>query len=195
MTRFALIRHAATESYESTIIGRYGQVHLSATGLAQAERLRTLLGAVDAIYSSPQARARETAQALVYREDKQIQVAQELDELDYGDWSGRRLRELATLASWQAFNSVRSCTRIPNGEHILDVQARVVQFMERVRNRHPAAIVALVSHADVVRAALAHCLGIPIDLSLRLEISLASISIVALEQSGPRVDCVNRTEQ
>jgi broad specificity phosphatase PhoE len=63
-----------------------------------------------------------------------------------------------------------------------------------VCRRHPAMTVALISHADVIRGALAHCLGMPLDLVLRLEISPASISMVVMDQYGPRVLCVNNTE-
>jgi broad specificity phosphatase PhoE len=123
-----------------------------------------------------------------------MRVAAELDELDYGDWTGRTVAELETSSPWRAFNSVRSCTRIPNGELMLEVQARVISLVERAFDRHRADIVAMVTHADVIRVALAYFLGVPIDLSLRLEISPASISIVALDQDGPSVRCVNNTE-
>ena len=92
-------------------------------------------------------------------------------------------------------NSIRCvAARIPNGELMIEVQARVLALMERLCQRHPAMTVALVSHGDVIRAAMAHCLGMPLDFLLRLDVSPASISIVAMEQSGPRVLCVNNTE-
>ena len=77
---------------------------------------------------------------------------------------------------------------------MIEVQARVLELMECLCERHPAMTVALVSHADVIRGALAHCLGMPLDLVLRLEVSPASTSMVAMEPCGPRVLCINNTE-
>ena len=119
----------------------------------------------------------------------------QLDEIDYGEWSGQSFDDLRGIAQWRDFNSLRSCTRIPGGELMIEVQARVLALMELLCRRHPGMTVALISHADVIRGALAHCLGMPLDLVLRLEVSPASISIVAMQQDGPRVLCINNTEE
>jgi probable phosphoglycerate mutase len=124
-----------------------------------------------------------------------VTIAPQLDEIDYGEWTGQSFDDLRGIAQWRDFNSLRSCTRIPGGELMIEVQARVLALMETLFRRHRAMTVALVSHADVIRGALTHCLGIPLDLVLRLEISPASISIVAMQQYGPRVLCINNTEE
>jgi len=96
-----------------------------------------------------------------------VTIAPQLDEIDYGEWTGQSFADLRGIAQWRDFNSLRSCTRIPAGELIIEVQARVLALMEILSRRHPAMTVALVSHADVIRGALAHCLGMPLDLVLR----------------------------
>jgi broad specificity phosphatase PhoE len=78
-----------------------------------------------------------------------------------------------------------------NGDLMVEVQARVLAWIERLCGCHRTMTVALVSHADVIRVALAHCLGMPLDLLLRLEVSPASISIVAMERYWRRVLCIN----
>jgi broad specificity phosphatase PhoE len=193
MTRLILVRHAATDSFGSRLAGRNADVHLSAAGKIQGERLGHALKqqGIGEIYSSPQPRACETAQFLAELFGGKVSIAAQLDEIDYGEWTGRTFEELRGIAQWRDFNSARSCTRIPSGELMLEVQARVLALMERLCRRHPTMTVGLVSHADVIRAALAHCLGMPLDLLLRLEISPASISIVDMEQHGPRVLCIN----
>jgi broad specificity phosphatase PhoE len=193
MTRLILIRHAATDCFGSQLAGRNGDVHLSAAGKIQGERLARALKQqrIGEIYSSPQPRARETAQFLAESFGDKVRIAAQLDEIDYGEWTGRTFEELRGIAQWREFNSARSCTRIPNGELMVEVQARVLALLERLCQHHSTMTVALVSHADVIRAALAHCLGMPLDLLLRLEISPASISMVAMEQYGPRVLCIN----
>jgi probable phosphoglycerate mutase len=124
-----------------------------------------------------------------------VKIAPQLDEIDYGEWTGRTFDDLRSIAQWRDFNSLRSCTRIPGRELMIVVQVRVLGLMESLCRRHRGLAVALVSHADVIRGALAHCLGMPLDLVLRLEISPASISMVAMEQYGPRVLCINNTEE
>jgi broad specificity phosphatase PhoE len=197
MTRLIFIRHAATDCVATRIAGRDANVHLSAGGTLQGRRLARSLKqlGIAQVYSSPQPRARETAEFLGELLDDSVKIAPQLDEIDYGEWTGRSFNDLRSIAQWRDFNSLRSCTRIPGGELMIEVQARVLALMELLCRRHPAMTVALVSHADVIRGALAHCLGMPLDLMLRLEISPASISVVAMEQDGPRVLCINNTEE
>ncbi|HSU65911.1 MAG TPA: histidine phosphatase family protein, partial [Tepidisphaeraceae bacterium] len=85
-------------------------------------------------------------------------------------------------------------TRIPGGELMLEIQSRIVKQMLRLREVHPEQCVAIVSHGDVIKAALAYWLGVPLDLFLRIEISLASVSVVAIGDYGPWVLCVNNTD-
>jgi probable phosphoglycerate mutase len=196
MTRFLFIRHAATESVGKQIAGRTAGIPLASDGQEQASRVALRLSeqSIAAVYSSPQPRACETAQVLASAVGKDVQVAPELDEVDYGDWTGRMIDELQSAADWQAFNTIRSCTRIPHGEFILEVQARVVGLVERLRAHYREESVALVSHAEVIRAALVYYLGLPLDMMLRLELNPASISIVEIQRYGPIIRCVNNTE-
>ncbi len=195
MTTFILIRHAATDLIGKTIAGRMPDVHLSATGRAQAERLAERLAnaPIRAIYSSPLERARETVAPLAARLGLETKTSDAIGEVEFGDWTGRELRELADLAEWQRFNSFRSGTRAPNGELMLEVQARVVSELERLREWHPTEVVALVSHGDVIKALIAHYAGIPLDLFHRVEISPASVSVIALHDWGPQILRVNDT--
>ncbi|HEY1373770.1 MAG TPA: histidine phosphatase family protein [Candidatus Binatia bacterium] len=196
MTRFFLIRHAATALVGRRIAGRLDGVSLTDAGRAEAARLAQRLAAEDvaAVYTSPRERARETARPLAETLRRQAVVAHEIDELDYGEWSGKTLAELDTMPLWRAFNSARSLTRVPNGESILELQARVVGFMERLAAEHESSSVALVTHAETVRAALAYYLGVPIDQSLRFDVDPASVSIVELHEHSGKVRCVNSAE-
>ncbi len=196
MTRLIFIRHAATDCVPSRLAGRDANVHLSAAGRIQGQRLARSLKqlGIGKIYSSPQPRARETAEFLAELSGETVTIAPQLDEIDYGEWTGQSFDDLRGIALAR-FQFAASCTRIPGGELMIEVQARVLALMEILSRRHPAMTVALVSHADVIRGALAHCLGMPLDLVLRLEVSPASISIVAMQQYGPRVLCINNTEE
>jgi broad specificity phosphatase PhoE len=195
MTRFLLIRHALHSLGGETIAGRLPEVHLSPDGERQAEELAQRLSSIPigAIYSSPLERTCQTASALSSKLNVAFQVAPELIELDFGDWTGQTLDSLRPLEDWRRFNTFRSGARAPNGELMLETQSRMVGFMTALRDLHPNECVALVSHGDVIRSAVAYFLGIPIDLFLRFEISPASVSAVSIAEYGPWVTCVNHT--
>jgi probable phosphoglycerate mutase len=193
MTTFALIRHAAHGLLGDMIVGRAPGVGLSTEGLEQAEELAARLSAssVETIYSSPLERARRTAQVVAGGLGLDVQIADELNEIDFGDWTNRKLTELHGLEAWRQFNQFRSGSRIPNGETMIEVQSRMLGLIERLCAVHATETVALVSHGDPIKATLAHYLGVPLDLFHRIEISPASVSILKVEPYGPQVLLVN----
>lgn len=195
MTTFFLVRHGLNDSVGKVIAGRMPGVHLNAEGRAQAERLAERLGnlAVAAIYTSPLDRAQETAAPLARRLNLEVQVSPALSEIDYGEWTGRAVHELTVEPLWKQYNLLRSITRIPGGEIMLESQARVVGEMERLYAALPTGSIVLVSHGDVIRSALAYYAGIPLDLFQRMEINCASISVISLSDHGPRILRMNDT--
>ena len=196
MTRFLLIRHGAHAFGGDRVAGRL-PVELSELGRTQVARMveRVSKLPVAAVYSSPVRRAHQTANPLAKRLGLPLQTSDALAEIDYCDWTGKTLDELRPLELWKQWNAFRSGTRVPGGETMLEIQARVVAEMSRLRGVHPEQTVALVSHGDVIKAAVAYFLGGPLDLFLRLEISLASVSVIAIGDFGPWVLCVNNTQE
>lgn len=192
MTRFLLIRHAAIDGLGARIAGRTPMA-LNAAGREQAASLAARLAAeaITALYSSPQLRATQTAETLAMVLGLQIRVAPEIDEVDFGDWTGKSYEELDRLPEWRAFNTLRSTMRIPNGELLLETQARFIGLMDRLCAVDPDGTVALVSHADPIRLALAHQLGVPIDFLLRFAIAPASVSAVEFQGRTPLVLYIN----
>lgn len=193
MTTFALIRHASHALLGHTIVGRRPGVQLGASGLREAEALAGRLEGwpIEALYSSPLERARATAAPLADRLHLEVQIAQELNEIDYGAWTNRTLADLRELAEWRRFNLFRSGSRIPGGETMLEVQERMLRLLERLGAAHPEQTIALVSHGDVIKAALAYYLGVPLDLLQRIELGPASLSILRVEPYGPQVLLIN----
>lgn len=187
MTRLYLVRHAAHGLLGCTLAGRMPGVHLSVEGRGQADRLGMRLAAtqLNAIWTSPLERARETAEAIARRVGVGVEVAQELTEIDFGEWTGRSFEELNGDPEWHAWNALRSLHRPPGGESMLEVQARILILLQRLQAVQRAERVCLVTHGDLIKAALAHLLGIPIDLFQRIEIAPASVSIVELRPWGP----------
>ena len=193
MTTFALIRHASHALLGHTIVGRLPGVQLSARGLREAEALASRLEGwpIQALYSSPLERARATAAAIADRLRLEVQAADELNEIDYGAWTNRTLADLREIPEWRRFNLFRSGSRIPGGESMVEVQDRMLQLIERLRCVHPEQTVALVGHGDVIKAALAYYLGVPLDLFGRIELSPASLSVIRVEPHGPQVLLIN----
>ncbi len=195
MSLFLLVRHGHAGNVDRAINGRRPGVVLTERGRREAlDMAGRLRGAgITAVYASPMERARQTAEALAEAAGTGVTVREELNELDYGEWTGKSYAELEGDPLWRAFNSFRGGTRIPGGETMLEVQARVAGLMLALRSELPGGRIALVSHADTIRAALAHFLGLPMDFFLRLALDTASVSVLALEDWGAELRCLNHT--
>jgi probable phosphoglycerate mutase len=117
----------------------------------------------------------------------------ELAELEFGEWTGAEFAALNDDPRWERFNRFRSGTQIPAGESMLDVTARVVGALLELRDRHTDQTVVVVSHGDVIKAAVMHFLGIPIDFCHRLVLAPASITRLELDAHGARLVSWNDT--
>lgn len=195
MTTLLLIRHADTDAVGNTLAGWQAGWHLNPRGLKQAEGLTKNLAAlpIRAIYSSPLERCRETAEALAKPHGLKLNPRTALGEMRMGTWEGRRFDELAHDEQWRRFNEFRSGTRAPNGESMLETQARMVSELECIAQSHDGELAAVVSHADPLRSALAHYLGMPLDSMQRFELVPASVSVVLVSAGPPVVRCLNYT--
>ncbi len=195
MTTFLLIRHAAHEAVDHTLSGQMAGVELSAQGLEQARQLAERLASlpVAGIYSSPLERAVQTAEILAGGLSMDVTCHAGLAEIDFGEWTGQRFEALAPDPRWQHWNSFRSGAPLPGGGLMLEVQARAVAALACLHAQQPDAMLAVVSHGDVIKAIVAHYLGVPLDLFQRIEISPASVSVLALYDWGARVLRINDT--
>lgn len=198
MTRFYFIRHATHGLPDGALPGRTPGIFLSDEGRTQAERLASYLSAVafDAIYCSPMERTKQTAEAIATAQTAPVSVQESpaLIEINYGDWTGANIYDLLQTDGerWNVYNAFRSGWRTPGGESLHEIQARVVTEVFRLRELHPHQTVALISHGDVLRAALCHFLAMPIDFLMRLEIPMASVSVVEISDFGPRILSINQ---
>jgi broad specificity phosphatase PhoE len=195
MATFLLTRHAHTHMVGEAIAGRMPGIGLTVEGRAQAEALAQRLAGlpIERICSSPLQRARETAEPLARHLGLAVEIDEGFDEIDVGAWEGVRFDELDADPHWQRFNRFRSGTRTPGGELIGEVQMRMVAALERLHREHPGGHIAVVSHGDPIKSALAYYAGIPLDLTLRIEVGLASVSVLALWDDGAQIRCINHT--
>jgi probable phosphoglycerate mutase len=184
--RLLLLRHAAHEDAGRVLSGRTDHAALTAAGRAALARLAPRLR-VDAAYASPRRRTRETAALLGIA----AQVEPALDEIDFGDWTGRSFAALEGDPAWQAWNAQRGVTRPPGGEAMHAAQSRVLRWIEALPARHGGATVLAISHADVIKAVLCAHLGLALDAHHRFDIDPASLSALDLWPAGGRVRWVN----
>jgi probable phosphoglycerate mutase len=164
-------------------------VHLSTPGQAQARRLAERLGGerIASVQTSPLERARETAEPIAERIGEPVDICDAVTEIDVGAWTGLSFDALSGDPRWRAWNSARSVSRPPDGETMLEVQARIVGTMEHLRTIFRDTGVVLVSHGDVIKTALLYHLGLPIDAYGRFDIEPASISVLAVGDWGSKV--------
>jgi broad specificity phosphatase PhoE len=193
MTTFFLIRHASCAGLGETLWGRTPGVCLNERGKLQAERLvERLRGiALEAIYSSPLERAMRTAETIARAMNREVNENPAFNEIDFGDWSGKSFDDLSRDERWRRFNESRSTNRIPGGESFLEVQTRVVTELEQLSAKHGDARVGIVSHADVIKAAVAYFAATPLDLLHRIEISPCSVSVITLDNGNATLLTIN----
>jgi len=195
-TLFLLVRHGLTPTTGKVLPGRAPGLHLADAGQAQAgaaaERIAAL-SRVDAVYASPLERARETAAPIAKAKGLKVQIDKGLLECDFGEWTGSELKKLMKLPEWGTVIRAPSTFRFPGGESFNEMQVRIVSSIDRLRVAHQGGVVVCVSHADPIKAAVAHAMGTHIDLFQRIVISPCSVTAIAYSPGGPVVLTVNST--
>jgi probable phosphoglycerate mutase len=120
-----------------------------------------------------------------------VHIERGLLDLDIGEWTGWRLDRAAKRPEWQTVQRYPSGFRFPGGESFTEMQARMTGALARIVERHRGGVVVVVSHADPIKAALAHALGMHLDLFQRLAIAPGSITTITYGAAGPAVLGVN----
>ncbi|ANL47466.1 phosphoglycerate mutase family protein [Rhizobium phaseoli] len=191
---FFLIRHAAHDNVGTFLAGRTAGISLGDAGRSQVQRLAQRLRReeINAIYTSPRERTRETAVGIASACDLSLpQTDDALDEVNFGNWSGKTFEVLNDDPLWRRWNISRSLTRTPGGETMLDVQTRIFGLMETLTSVGNDRRIALVSHADVIKSAVCHVLGLPIDAWPRFDIAPASVTTIVIGDWGAKVMTLN----
>jgi probable phosphoglycerate mutase len=194
-TTILLVRHGQTPTTGKVLPGRAKGLHLAEQGVEQAKiaALRIAELKVSAVYSSPLERAKETAKPISDALGLKTKIDRGLFECDFGDWTGKELVKLNKLPEWQTVQRAPSTFRFPNGESFTEMQTRMVSALDRLRIQHPGETIVCVSHADTIKAAVAHAMGTHLDLFQRIVISPASVSAITWHAGGPIVLAVNST--
>lgn len=195
-TLVLFVRHGTTPTTGKVLPGRARGLHLSEHGREQAQRAAERiaeLGKIAAVYSSPLERARETAAPIARLTKNTTRVERGLIECDFGAWTGQSLRRLVKKPEWSQVQRAPSTFRFPAGESFVEMQTRMVSAVDVIRRRHPGRTIVCVSHADTIKAAVAHATGTPLDLFQRIVISTCSVTAIMYSDGGPIVLTVNST--
>ncbi|MGI8756929.1 MAG: MSMEG_4193 family putative phosphomutase [Acidimicrobiales bacterium] len=195
-TLVLLVRHGQTPTTGASLPGRAPGLHLADAGRDQAaavaERIGRLAG-IGAVYASPLERTRETAAPIAKALGRRVKADKGLLECDFGDWTGAKLADLRKKKEWQTVQRYPSGFRFPDGESFTEMQARMVTTLDRLGAAHRGAAMVAVSHADPIKAAVAHALGTHLDLFQRIVISPCSVTAILQTPGGPVVLAVNST--
>lgn len=201
MTLVFLIRHAHSTANGSGILsGRTEGVHLSPAGRKQARQLATRLGniPIKILLSSPLERCQETISPWLNAQDEvnprlRLKIDPDLAEVDYGDWTGRGLRELAKEPLWKKIQETPSKVTFPHGESMLKMQARAFTSLQNAVAKAGKGHVILISHGDVLKSLVASALNLHLDEFQRIVIDPASISILDFREDTSRLLLMNDT--
>ncbi len=199
------VRHGKTPTTGTVLPGRAAGLHLADEGRTQASAAAGRIAAysvpttrgsaprVTAVYASPLERAAETAAPIASALGLSIVTEPGLLECDFGEWTGAELKALSKLPEWSTVQRWPSGWRFPGGESFSEMQARMLGCISGLCAAHPGGTVVAVSHADPIKAVLAHALGTHLDLFQRIVVSPCSVSAVAYGDTGPTVLAVNTT--
>ncbi|MDY6881897.1 MAG: histidine phosphatase family protein [Desulfatiglans sp.] len=195
--RIVLIRHAETEWNRTHRFQGRSDIPLNHNGKKQAQALaRALKGETfTAIYSSPLARARETARIVrSFHDSAPICEEEGLIEMDLGDFDGigaqQWYREHVDFR--EAWIRNPGSVRMPGGEGLQDVQKRAVDTLDRITmDYEPGSTLAICSHNFVVLSILCHALEISLDRFRDLRQVTAAFSVIRKERGGLRVELIN----
>jgi probable phosphomutase (TIGR03848 family) len=197
MPLLLLIRHGENEYVKTgRMAGRLPGVHLNERGQDQARALGEALKdiPITAIYSSPLERAMETAAPIANARKLQVVQNPNLMDTNVGKWQGKSLAALRLTKAWKIVQSSPSRFQFPEGESFVDLQSRVVNVIEGIVKKHnkPKDIIAIVFHADPIKMAVSHFLGMPLDHFQRLSCDTGSLTAIHASDLGANLVKLNQ---
>jgi probable phosphomutase (TIGR03848 family) len=198
MARIVLLRHAHSVANEKNILaGRSPGISLSKTGSKQAEALADRLGnvAFDQIFVSPMERCHQTIAPWLANNGQAIPLSidHDISEVDYGTWTGKSLASLRRKALWKTVADQPSQMIFPDGESLLQMQSRALSSFYRLNAVKGKKARLLVSHGDVIKSIVAHCLGMHLDQFQKLVIEPASLTVIDTDNGVSRLITFNDT--
>ncbi len=198
--QIVLIRHAHSEANAKGILsGRLPNIKLSEKGVSQSRELSSRLGVfpIKQIRISPMGRCKETIEPWLKtmpKLDRALVVQDKnLNEVDYGSWSGKKLAVLSQNKLWKTVQNNPSAMYFPDGEGLAHMQQRAMQSVHEAVTQKGKGSVVLVSHGDVIKAIVCSALGMHLDDFQRIVIDPASVTLLDFSSGQPRLTLLNDT--
>lgn len=194
MPTLLLIRHGENGYLaRNKLPGHRTGIHLNEHGRKQAAELDRCLNRlpVKAVYASPLERAVETAGPLASSLKLEVQLHPGLADIDVGVWTGRSWKVLNRTKNGKIIQDTPSQFRFPGGESFIQVQERVISALDSIVTAHEHELVAVVFHADPIKLAVAHYLGLPLDHFQRLTVSPGSVTVLHIDGPSGRLLALN----
>jgi probable phosphomutase (TIGR03848 family) len=196
-----LLRHARSTSNTAHVLaGRSEGVDLDDKGRQQAAELIARIGElpIRAAVCSPLLRCQRTVQPLADKLGVAPIVDERFFEVDYGQWTGRKIADLAKEPLWAVVQAHPSAAVFPGGEGLAQVQARAVAAVRdhdaRLAEQHGGdALWLACTHGDVIKAVVADALGLHLDGFQRITADPASMSVISYARLRPLVLHINHT--
>lgn len=197
MPLLLLIRHGENDFVKTgRLPGQSAGIHLNENGQKQAQALGEALTHVPikAIYASPLERALETAEPIAASHKLPIQQEAGLMDANVGKWQGKSIRALRLTNAWKVVQHAPSRFTFPEGESFVDVQTRIADTLEGIIRKHknPKDIVAVIFHADPIKLAVSHFLGLPLDHFQRLSCDTGSLTAIFAGEMGANLLKLNQ---
>lgn len=181
MTTFFLLRHAhSTANDQGVLAGRTPGISLSRIGSSQARGLSSAIKdlEIDRIISSPLGRCVDTITPLAKQKRKRVHLDKRFLEMDYGLWSGRKLKELSREQSWKTIQTKPTSFTFPDGESFRSAADRIENALNSLARKYPKEKILIVTHGDIIKIALQLANGGPIDNFQRFIVDTCSLSEV-----------------
>ncbi|MDT5100028.1 MAG: hypothetical protein QOC76_3765 [Mycobacterium sp.] len=196
-----LLRHGrSTSNTAQTLAGRSEGVDLDDKGQEQARGVVERIGSlpIRAIVSSPLLRCRRTVEPLAAALGVEPITDERISEVDYGEWTGRKIGDLVSEPLWAVVQQQPSAAVFPKGEGLAHVQARAVAAVREhdrlLAEKHEGDVLWLAcTHGDVIKAIVADALGTHLDSFQRITADPASMSVIRYTAMRPFVVHVNHT--
>lgn len=186
-----LVRHGAHAEAGRVLTGRGGDHPLAPVGEAQARWAAERLRDVTLVQTSPQRRTRETAAVIGTAFGHEPTIVDALNEVDFGDWTGRVIADLDGDAAWKHWNTSRGSAQVPGGERMIDAVARAVVHLDALGQQDRQGAIVCVTHCDIIRGVVAHYLGLSLDRMLSFDVDPGSITSLLVGEWGGRLLSLN----
>lgn len=200
MSRIFLLRHAHSVANDAGILaGQLPGISLSAKGREQSLGLVERIGAVNfaSVRVSPMQRCQETIDPWLQSKfgsgiDDYL-LDDQIIEMDYGKWSGKKLSKLSKEKLWKEIQKNPSKVTFPDGEKFTSMQKRAIRSLDTVSQEKKSSNHLLVSHGDVIKAMIAHLLKMKLDNFQSLIVDPASITVIDFDGESARLIAYNDT--